>query len=399
MGGENKVANPANSDDQLAKDVARLYAWANVEGVPYRDFSRQRKIQQKPVTPGGESQAVEVAGISVHVVESAVTEPEVTSALVPEQTPANHTPMQHEAAPVNGMPVVTDLAAVNGVPVVSDAAPAPRPAEPDLPFAPARLRSRSRFVDQVVSQGKIDDRPVLAVHSLAGGVGKSTLCANLARVLCSLGEQVLMVDASGSGLLPFYFGANDLRSGLRKFVAPGMTYSPLRVIGADEITAEWLDGDVRAAMPASDRVIFDLGPASFGLLPNIFGIATTILVPLLPDLNSILTIPRIEASLEKMRSAGVKVPAPFYVFSEFDSESSVDQRARELVAGQCGDRLLPLTICHGAEVGQAIASRMTVVDFAPESEVTHAYAQLAGWLQSVAPVRRAAKSAVRWTEQ
>ena len=400
-GGENKAANTTSSDDQLAKDVARLYAWANVEGVPYRDFSRQRKIQQKPViSPAGE-QTVE--GISTHVVvDSEVTATAVTSAPVPEQPPAiettTQTTVQHEPAPPSGMPVVS-AAAVNGVPVVSDAAPAPRPVEPESPFTPSRVRSRSRFIDQFISPVQNDERPILAVHSLAGGVGKSTLCANVARVLCSLGEQILLVDASGSGLLPFHFGANDLRSGLRKFVAPGMTYSPLRVIGAEEITAEWLDGDVRAAMAASDRVIFDLGPASFTLLPNIFGMASTILVPLLPDLNSILTIPRIEASLEKMRSSGLKVPAPFYVFSEFDSESSVDQRARELVAGQCGERLLPLTIRHGGEVGQAIASRMTVVDHAPESEVTHDYVQLAGWLQSVAPVRRAAKSAVRWTEQ
>ena len=403
-GGENKAANPANSDDQLAKDVARLYAWANVEGVPYRDFSRQRKIQQKPAISAAEERTVE--GISTHIAaESEVTAAVVTGAPslvmsvpVPEQSTAVHATTPHETAPANGMPVISD-APVNGIPVVSNAAPAPRPVEPESPFTAARMRSRSRFVDQVVSPGQNEDRPILAVHSLAGGVGKSTLCANVARVLCSLGEQILMVDASGSGLLPFYFGANDLRSGLRKFVAPGMTYSPLRVIGAEEITPEWLEGDVRAAMAASDRVIFDLGPASFGLLPNIFGMATAILVPLLPDLNSILTIPRIEASLEKMRSSGLKIPPPFYVFSEFDSESSIDQRARELVAGQCGDRLLPLSICHGAEVGQAIASRMTVVDYAPESEVTHDYVQLAGWLQSVAPVRRAAKSAVRWTEQ
>jgi cellulose biosynthesis protein BcsQ len=392
--GENKAANPASNDDQLAKDVARLYAWANVEGVPYRDFSRQRKIQPKPATPSGEEPTIEVAAISVDVVQSEVTAPAVTSAppVAPQPSPALHTSIhttiQHEAAP-----------AVNVVPVVSHVAPTPRPVESELPFTPSRLRSRSRFVDPVETRGEIGDRPILAVHSLAGGVGKSTLCANLARVLCSLGEQILLVDASGSGLLPFHFGANDLRSGLRRFVAPGMTYSPLRVIGTEEVTAEWLDGDVRAAMPASDRVIFDLGPASFGLLPNIFGIASTIMVPLLPDLNSILTIPRIEASLDKMRSGGLKVPAPFYVFSEFDSESSIDLRARELVAGQCGERLLPLSIRHGGEVGQAIASRMTVVDHAPESEVTQDYVQLAGWLQSVAPLRLVAKSPVRWTEQ
>jgi cellulose synthase operon protein YhjQ len=286
----------------------------------------------------------------------------------------------------------------NAVPVISDLAPVPRPAEPEFPFTSAR-RSRSRFVDQVLPNAQTDARPVLAVHSLAGGVGKTTLCANLARVLCSLGEQVLLVDASGSGILPFYFGANDLRPGLRKFVAPGMTYSPLRVIGSDDITAEWLSRDVRSAMPASNRIIFDLGPASFGLLPNILGIASTILIPLLPDLNSILAIPRVEASLEKMRTAGTHVPPPFYIFSEFDKESPIDQRARELVARQCGDRLLPLTIRYAAEVGQAIADRMTVVDYAPESEVTHDYAQLAAWLQTVAPARETRKSSGRWTEQ
>jgi len=392
-GGENKATS--TSDDQLAKDVARLYAWANVEGVPYRDFSRQRKIQTKATVPNGNEQMLESAELSNHVVEPELTIHAVTTATpIPEPPPENHPTIQH----TSDVPLVSDVP-VNGAQAVPNVAPAPDLAEPEPPFTPARVRTRSRFVDQVVPRGRSTEQPILAVYSLAGGVGKSTLCANLARVLCSVGEQVLMVDASGSGLLPFYFGANDLRSGLRKFVAPGMTYSPLRVIGADEITAEWLDGDVRAAMPASDRVIFDLGPASFGLLPKILGIATTILVPLLPDLNSILTIPRIEASLEKMRSAGLTIPAPFYVFSEFAAESSIDQRARELVAGQCGDRLLPLTICHGSEVGQAIASRMTVVDYAPESQVTQEYISLADWLQSISPVRRAAKSAVRWTEQ
>jgi len=390
-GGENKAGNPASNEDQLAKDVARLYAWANVEGVPYRDFSRQRKLQHRTVTQGGEHPKAEVTAPSTPGPGPQVVPFEPVSASaspIPAHPPAEAHPEIQTATPP-----------ASGVPVVSDAAPMPRPAEPDSPFTAARLYSRSRFVDQVAPHSQNDGQPMLAVHSLAGGVGKTTLCANLARVLCSLGEQILLVDASGSGLLPFYFGANDLRPGLRKFVAPGMTYSPLRVIGAEDVTAEWLNGDVRSAMPASNRIVFDLGPASFGLLPNIFGIASTILVPLLPDLNSILTIPRVEASLDKMRSRGTKVPDPFYVFSEFDSESSIDQRARELVAKQCGERLLQFTIRHGAEIGPAIASRMTVVDYAPESEVSQDYVQLADWLQTVAPAKQARKSSGRWTEQ
>src|ERR1700742_1450449 len=43
---EKKLPNSSESiDEDLAKDIARLYNWAQVEGegVSYRDFSRQRK--------------------------------------------------------------------------------------------------------------------------------------------------------------------------------------------------------------------------------------------------------------------------------------------------------------------------------------------------------------------
>ena len=189
--GENKTAHPAGSEDTPAKDVARLYAWANVEGIPYRDFSRQRKIEPKPATPAGEEQAIELAAISSDAVYSEVTAAAVTDAPpIPAQPgPAIHTPIQQAASTIGGLPVVSD-APVNGAPEVVNAAPASRPAELESLLPPLRMRSRLRFVDQPESQGGNHEQPILAVHSRAGGVGKSTLCANLARVLCSLGEQI-----------------------------------------------------------------------------------------------------------------------------------------------------------------------------------------------------------------
>ena len=64
--------------------------------------------------------------------------------------------------------------------------------------------------------------PVLAVFSLAGGVGKTSLVATLGRALSARGERVLLVDTAAFGLLPFFFGARDQRPGvLRTFTAPG----------------------------------------------------------------------------------------------------------------------------------------------------------------------------------
>ena len=374
--GENRTpATYGEDDDQLAKDVARLYAWANVKGVPYRDFSRQRPTRHKQPTPGEENQDLAVIGPA-----------ETANAAAPQFV----SPTQDVRVAVQPVPPPAVMSAI------PDSLP---PADsPSLaPFGGARLPPRPLFVERhSPDAGK--HRPALAVYSLAGGVGKTTISANLARILCVQGEEVLLVDASGSGLLPFYFGANDLRPGLRTFVAPGMKCAPLRVIGHDEITASWIEKDLSLAIATSQRIIFDLGPASFSLLPQIFSMCSEILIPLEPDLNSIFSISRIENSLERLRLARVQIPSPYYVFNQFDEEYSMDLEAREIARRQCGERLLPFAIRHGDEVAEAIASRMTVADYAPQSDLTRDFVDLALWLEKISPVPQKI-SAVRWTEQ
>jgi cellulose biosynthesis protein BcsQ len=404
--GENKRASAPNVDDELAKDVARLYSWAHVEGVPYHDFSRQRKLHHAPPSPVVED---EKSSQQPELQQTGIVEPEIPKPEIREPEIRAKRATSQPAVPVPPLAEVQSSAAIS--PVHSEESPGQDypffPAQSSTlenmltpyPFAVSKGRRRPTFVERGLLPHGDGGRPVMAVYSLAGGVGRTTLCANLGRVLCSMGEQVLLVDASGSGLLPFYFGASDLRPGLRTFVAPGMNYSPLRVIGADEVTAGWLKSDVESAMLASHRTIFDLGPASMSVRLEIFRMCTVILVPLLPDLNSILSVSRIEASLKNMQSKGGGIPSPYYIFNEFDPQDSMAQQARELVVRQCGERLLPLTIRHGTEVAEAIASRMTVADYAPESEVTHDYLEIALWLRKLAPAIHAASSPGRWSEQ
>ena len=385
--GEKNRAIKLGLEDELAKDVARLYSWANVEGAPYRDFSMQRRLQHQ--------QTLQVAAEKKREGPGNANDPENQAVAFDASTvdlPAIEAspPAHSEKAPTGNQ-----IPSFQPEPSAPQEPLAPQVEVLSLPVAAVRARARPKSTELWSSPKSGEVRPVLAIYSLAGGVGRTTLCANLGRVLCSMGERILLVDASGSGLLPYYFGASDLRPGLRTFVAPGVNYSPLRVIGAEEVTGDWLRGDVRSAMLDSSRIIFDLGPASMSVLPEIFGMCTAILIPLLSDLNSILSIPRIEASLNRVQAKGIKIPSPFYVFNQFDAQNTMDQQARDLVVQQCGERLLPLTIHHGAEVAEAIASRMTVADHAPDSVITHDYMELATWLRRVDPAR----STVRWSEQ
>ncbi len=77
--------------------------------------------------------------------------------------------------------------------------------------------------------------PVMAVFSLAGGVGKTSLVATLGRALSARGERVLLVDTAAYGLLPFFFGACDQRPGmLRTFSPPASSGdAPIQMITLD----------------------------------------------------------------------------------------------------------------------------------------------------------------------
>jgi cellulose biosynthesis protein BcsQ len=364
----NEIQNVSRSGPQqeVANDVAMLFSWAKIQNTPYRDFSRQPKRSPlPPVHSEAPFSSATVASASIDV---------CSSELRPDSGLEPTTPVAHQAAPSHDP--VTSPSVRQDLPVVSQAA--------------------MRAIHQPGHLGK--PSPVIGIYSVAGGAGKTTVSANLAKTLCSLGEQLLLVDASGRGLLPFYFGATELRAGTRKFVAPGVNAPFIQTVTADIVTSEWLNGDVKPLMSGSQRTIFDLGPLCGSLLPTIFSMCTVVIIPLLPDLNSIVTVAAIESSLNT-QSTGLKTPTVFYLFNRFDEQSINDQQAREFVARQCGNRLLPITLRHDWTLTEALHGGISASDHTPGSELSHDYLELALWVRRVAPLSPVMLLPGRWSEQ
>lgn len=252
--------------------------------------------------------------------------------------------------------------------------------------------------------------PAIAVFSLAGGIGKTSLVATLGRALSARGERVLLVDTAAYGLMPFYFGAHDHRPGVLR------TFSPPGTVGDSPIQMLALDPDnLGTESPASDplvseigkysrgvsRVIIDLATASGATSRRVMRMSPMVLVPIVPDMNSVVSVTSLDHFFEHNQNGNShgKPSLPFYLLNRFDPSVPLHLDIREMLHDQLGERLLPFVLHRSPAVSEAMAEGMTVMDYAPDSTVAEDFGSLAGWVKSQsAPAVRAYRG-VRWSER
>ncbi len=250
--------------------------------------------------------------------------------------------------------------------------------------------------------------PVLAVFSLAGGVGKTSLVATLGRALSSRGERVLLVDTAAYGLLPFFFGARDQRPGmLRTFSPPGISGdAPIQLVtvdpetmGPENAAQETLTQEIAKASRGVSRVIVDLATASGATTRRVMRMAPTILVPVVPDMSSVVSVSSIDAFFQRNTAPGGRQMLPSYVLNRFDPSLPLHLDVREVLREQLGDRLLPFALRRTPAVSEALAEGMTVMDYAPNSTAAEDFSSLAGWVKSLAAPASNGYRGVRWSEK
>ncbi len=250
--------------------------------------------------------------------------------------------------------------------------------------------------------------PVLAVFSLAGGVGKTSLVATVGRSLSSLGEKVLLTDTTSHGLLPFYFGASELRQGsVRTFSPPsGSTDAPIYLVSydvdqkvVDEASQELLVEEIINNSLGTHRILLDLTASSAWVVRHMARMNPTILVPVAPDMNSVISLQSVEKFFHGVIDADGRPIQPYYLLNQFDASLPLHLDVREVLRRQLGDRLLPFVIHRAPAVSEALAEGMTVVDYAPESTVSEDYLSVATWLRTIAAPATAGFRNVRWSER
>jgi cellulose synthase operon protein YhjQ len=244
------------------------------------------------------------------------------------------------------------------------------------------------------------------VFSLAGGVGKTSVVATLGRVLSARSERVLLVDTAAYGLLPFFFGARDQRPGLLRTFSPPPSSgdAPLQMITLDPDTLapeaaapDAMNGEITKYLRGVSRVIIDLATASGAITRRVMRLSPQVLVPLVPDMSSVVSVSSIDAFFD--HNNGHAPHRPHYVLNQFDPSLPLHLDIREVLREQLGDRLLPFVLRRSPAISEALAEGMTVLDYAPNSVVAEDFASLAGWVKSISAPASMTFRGVRWSER
>lgn len=232
--------------------------------------------------------------------------------------------------------------------------------------------------------------PLICVCSPKGGVGKTTLAANLAYSLARTGSKVLALDFDVQNALRLHFGVplsdergyvakalelHDwsqcvLSAGSNIFVLPyGEVSEAQRQAFDEQLTHNdhFLQRGLSALLNYPGLItIADMPPGPSPALKALTGLADLHLIPLLADTASMSTL----AHVEKQRLTGGALNhkhGHYFVINQSDSRRQVSRDVTSLMEEKLGERLLGV-IHRDESVVEANASQKSILDFNASSQ-------------------------------
>ena len=146
-------------------------------------------------------------------------------------------------------------------------------------------------------------------------------------------------------------------------------------------------------------MLLDLNGSSGWIVRRLPGMLPTVLVPVAPDMNSVISLQAVEKYFAGALDSEGNAIQPNYILNQFDASLPLHLDVREVLRRQLSERLLPFVIRRAPAVSEALAEGMTVIDYAPEAGIVEDYMNIASWLRSTsAPASQGFRN-VRWSER
>jgi len=246
---------------------------------------------------------------------------------------------------------------------------------------------------------------VVAVISPKGGVGKTTVTANLASSLARLGAVITVLDLDPQNALRLHFGMphNDATGIAARNLPQGKWRNALHESSfgvdflpygsVDEKQREHFEHAIRAepdwllshlnslGLSETDVVLIDTPPGPSIYLQQVLKVANIGLVVLKPDAASYSTIPSIESLIQYYTKGRKDFLGYCYVLNQMDASKQLCRDVFGMLRSSLGDRFIPTAIHRDEAVSEALACQTPVSYYAQHSSATQDVKYLTTWLQ------------------
>jgi cellulose synthase operon protein YhjQ len=247
---------------------------------------------------------------------------------------------------------------------------------------------------------------VVAVVSAKGGVGKTTLAANLASVLGSNGRRVIVLDFDPQNALRLHFGipvdhfdgvsratvAGDAWRSVMFDSVDGVTVLPHGALNEDdrrEFEAR-LDSDphlVRTALDAlalepSDIVLIDTPPGATVYTRAALLAARFVLNVVIADAASYAAIPHMERMIQTYATPRADFVGYGYVINQVDVGRNLTKDVLKVLRGTLAPNLFPGVVHLDQGVSESLAYDTTVIHYDPLSQAAADLRMCGDWLDA-----------------
>ena len=225
---------------------------------------------------------------------------------------------------------------------------------------------------------------IIAVTNQKGGVGKTTAAASLLSALNRRGARVLGVDLDPQGSLGFSLGLDIERCKTIYDVFRGVSHtdtcdllpSNILLSAAElEFNKPGREFMLKTALSkVSDRydfIIIDTPPALNVLTVNAYVATDSLIIPMAPEVLSLLGVSQIKETIESVRSYyNSRLQVLGILLNRFSPRLRLNREVMELaeqIAGQLGTKVFQSKIRASVAAAEAPAHGVSVLDYAPRS--------------------------------